>query len=248
MLNRLFAAFLVYAFTFNAIANVNPTLQSVLLKYEYALTAHPSAHLSDFRAENIEKMKEAITQYASNVSKEDLEKEFKSIVNKIPSKEKRSDFLELIKSSTKEELSALAANEALLLEAFRGESSNFSVNDGIQAYHVIYAVTIGLFLYLFLSSSNENSNYDFFSSRVVWVDHYSSFDWYVCTGTELFPYEAELLRNEARNNCLSHSPNPETCEFAGYSASTNDPVFEWSNRYTCVISALYRSQKLEVTQ
>lgn len=248
MLNRLFAVILVYAFTFNAIANVNnQSLSSLLLKYEYALTAHPNAHEAEFRSENINKMKEVVSEYASQVSKDVLKNDFNKIVERIPSAEKRELFLETIENSSFEELKELATNEAILNQAFRGDSSNFSVNDGVQTYHIIYAVTIGLFLYLLLSGESTSKDYDFFSSRTVWVSAYTSSDFYICSGSDLFPFEAQSLQNEARQSCINNSPNPDTCAFAGYSATTQEPLFDYQP-YTCMISALYSSKKLQVTE
>ena len=230
-MKKLVAAFLSYVLLVNTSfaleSEKSSSIAKVIKKYDFMLSAHPSAHLESFKEKALNNFKKEIEALTENFSKEELVKIFEELVVNTPSKEKRESYLKLLRSSTRAEIEAFAFDQELLEETFRGEGSNFTGDVGET---LLYAALIGAAVYAIIFI---NSRYEFFTSRRI-TDHlFGEHD--VCSRFDFSQFERNTLREEARQLCLSNARFPQTCEFSSFPTSTLGN--------SCRMRARYRARK-----
>ncbi len=232
-----FIYLLIFTFSLQSMASTMPknNIANVLVKYDYLLTAHPQAHEEGFAKDNLKAMKEEIASLTQNMSKEELNAELETVLQKVPTIEQRVAFRKLIESSTPEQVAKFFSNPKLLQAALRGEGANFAMNwEENAAAYVLAALVLALVIAVIFEAI-RNAKYQFFTSSSPWECSYLS------------EIEKNDLLRSALRKCREGANYPETCEREHYGDRTetytsyNDGEEETYEDTDCV--AEYRALK-----
>lgn len=214
MIRYISTSLIVFLMTFNSMAQ-NATLKQnaisqTLEKYEYMLTSAPNAGSEEAR-KIAASLKGELEELAKNSSKEDLKAEFKKLISKIPSSEKRSAYVDLLENSTKSELQSLMNNPQFLKDTFRGEGSNFTSSEDLFT-NLLYVLIGGVILFAIIAAIDNAADHQYYYSSTISFYEYGSFA--ICTSSDLTWDEEDFLIDNALTKCERNANNPETCRFS----------------------------------
>ncbi len=203
---------LVFTFSFQVLAQTapKPSINSVMAKYDYLMTAHPQAHEEAFKKDNLEKFKQELATLTQKMSKEEVEAELEILLEKVPTKSQRTAFRKLLKSSTASELATFFANPKLLSAGLQGEGANFAMNweeNGATIGLLALLMVGAIFLIL---DAIKHMKYEFFTYR-------SS---YGVGCNDLSSDEKNELDRGALRDCRNNAAHPETCEQSDFGSRT----------------------------
>ncbi len=218
---------LLFIFCFNSFAlplKKASDVSEVMQKYDYMLTAHPEAHDKSFRAKTMEDFKEELMSSVSKANDAELQIAFDSILNEIPSQEKRETYLKVLKNSSKEEVASYLTDPKLLEDALRGESANFFIT-GDLVLDIALILIGALILYAIIEAIVFAIKYKKYESTY-------SFSWGgACTISNMeynySYYEIEAIKDNAYNKCRNEAEHPSTCSWAGWSWSEDSTYDEY---------------------
>jgi len=218
------------------------SVDNVLTKYDYLLTSHPQAHEADFKAKTLENFKVDIRASLQGSSKQELQKSFNLILNKIPQKEKREAYLKMIQNMSKESMAAFLANPQLLADSFQGEGANFAlITDSVVLDILIISLGL-LVVYAIVHAIAEAINYKHYRSSSIYVGYTRDCN-SVTMRRNVSDFEIELAKTEAKNKCYANESNPVSrCESDGFSFSESGYDSE-TGRSDCYARAVYRARK-----
>lgn len=235
--NLLISAFLTLNVSYaddQAIAqsvNASTSLAQIVQTYDYQLTTSPQAGDDAFQQATLEQMQAELSQAAQGKTSEELKAEMTEILSGIDSAEQREALQTQIDLATQQELMNMLQNPALLSSSLHGQGSNFVFDDaGSNALVIIAGVAIVALLVLSVRADLRTDDWYSFSIE------YQITDFETCSAYDLFGFERDEMRADARAICLSRAALPDTCSFHRYD------VDRFGNR--CSIQAVYRSDKV----
>ena len=244
-MKKIISSIVIYLFTFNAIAlQSNPNIRNgeltdMLMKYEFLLSAHPNAHLESFQTEQREAFREELTEKSKNMSLSEVKSELLTLVEEIPSQEKRDEFNHLINDSSKEELLNFLSNRSILNDVFKGQGANFTSSDNFGTINVILAIA-AVVLMVALISNIEESKFEHFYSYSIDGGAFS-----YCGERYLSETDKILMKENAKLKCELEATLPETCRFRGFNTSDtrNSIGYEDGDYYECSTYAEFIADK-----
>jgi hypothetical protein len=203
---------LVLTFSLQTIAAVKqkPSISSVMIKYDYLLTAHPQAHVEEFKTKNLEQFKEELSSLTNSMTKSQLASQLEVLLEKVPTKKEREAFRKVLESSTASELNKFLANPKLFSAALQGEGANFAMNweENGAIYGLLILMAVGV-VFLILDTI-KHMKYEFFTAR-------SS---YGLACSDLSSFEKNELDRRALRDCRDNALYPETCEQSDFGGRT----------------------------
>ncbi len=144
-MKKMMAQLLLITFSLSTFATQPQNeVKNIVKKYDYLLTSHPQAHEADFRAETIESFEDELNTFIDSASDEELKAGFATIINQIPSQEKRASFLKILSNSSDAELAKYLSDPELLSQSIQGEGANFFM--GLNTFGSIAVIAIGAFV------------------------------------------------------------------------------------------------------
>ena len=208
MFKKFIAIVLAYLFaTTQVLDNTQnqKSLTDVLLKYEYMLSAHPSAHLDSFRKETMDSLTKELQDLKKNLTAEDVKDSLKNLVQKIPSSNDKKLYTDMISKHSLEQNIELLKSRSFLNKTFKGEGSNFTTSLS-QNILLINALVIGLLVAAFMLSDNDgDSNHEIYGSSLFTFTSHGQDCFFSNAFIPTYYYE------EARLNCESLATLPQTC-------------------------------------
>ncbi len=237
-----------FLLVFSSLANdyhllENSRLDKLVKKYEYMIAVHPQADNLDFRAKIEEQFKKEVIAVTKTLGEGELRANIRNIISKIPVKEKREMFLDILNNETKEDLGKLIIAQDLLSSAFRGESSNFTGHPRFGEI-VVYGLLASFILYAILDAVFERINYEKFKSDSPHVD-WGGTDTYYCSSRAASFLQKDKLKRVAKTKCLNQASYPETCRFDEWDVNEIVDYDYWGDvvSTSCYIQAVYKADR-----
>lgn len=211
--------------SFAAVVNQAVPLNQVFQKYDYLLTAHPSAHETEFRNNTIADFKDEIELSLSGKTQAEKIKAFEQVVEQLPTQDLKVAYIKLIKNSSEEELAKLATNDELLKQSLQGQGANFytsGINWETVGYIALGAALVGLLVWAAIVSAK--------------YQYYTASDDWSCG--HLSAAEEQQLVDLAMTKCKTRANHPETCRLSGVSSVDRSDVDDEYADYDCVATVI----------
>ena len=210
-------------------------LNKIMTKYDYLLSSHPQAHEKNFRASTIEKFQAELGNAVSTASKAELNDSFNTILEQIPTQDKREAYLKVLQNSSKSDISRFLTDPTLLADSLRGESANFFT--GSTGLDILIIAIAALLVYALIAAIVNVVKYQTF---------YASF--YLtapsCTSYSVENYNSPSDVDEnietARARCESRANNPNTCQYSGWSFTERSDSLGFTR---CDVKATFQAER-----
>ncbi len=244
-MKRLIAIITCFMLSYNSLASTGVAhveFDSFFKKYEYLLTAHPSAHEEGFRTNTLKEFEKELKSLTSKADQKTLENAIKSLIQKVPSEDKRQEYLDLLNSNDIDSLDKLISDRELLSRALQQDSSNFSSRHDHFHNIILGTIVVGAIIALIYEVS-QSIKYEKFKSLSVETD-WGGTNFY-CSSKSASYLLRNKLKREAEQKCLDHATYPETCRFDRFNVTEYENYDYWGNSYSsdCFVQAVFKADR-----